>query len=333
MYLDFFGIETKPFAIVPDERFFYLTDKHREALAHLLYGIRDGSGFVMLTGEVGTGKTLICRCLLSDMPPDIEVALCLNPKLTDMELLAVICDELRIDYPRPPASRKDLVDRINAHLLDAYAQGCRVVLIIDEAQDLEPQVLEQVRLLTNLETGDSKLLQIVLIGQHELLSLLGRQEMRQVAQRITARYHLMPLTRDETAGYIGHRLRVAGLWTGTFKGSAIDAVFKASGGIPRLINVISDRCLLGAYAKGTKIIDGRIARAAAREVLGEEGKVHPRERGAGPGKRLLPWLAAAAIAALTAGIVLSDPMAEGRGIATDWLARMVAGAGNAPPPR
>lgn len=329
MYLDFFGIQTKPFAIVPDERFFYLTDKHREALAHLLYGIRDGSGFVMLTGEVGTGKTLICRCLLADMPQDIEVALCLNPKLTDIELLAVICDELRIDYPHPPASRKDLVDRINRHLLEAYGQGRRVVLIIDEAQDLEPQVLEQVRLLTNLETGDSKLLQIVLIGQHELLALLARQEMRQVAQRITARYHLMPLTRQEAGGYIRHRLQVAGLWAGTFKPAAIDAIFAASGGIPRLINVICDRCLLGAYAKGSKTVDKRTAKAAAREVLGQG----PASRRSGGVRRLVPWMAVAALAALAVGGAMPEVWTPLLGKGVDWLGRLLAAAEVPPPPR
>lgn len=324
MYLDFFGIQTKPFAIVPDERFFYLTEKHREALAHLLYGIRDGSGFVMLTGEVGTGKTLICRCLLSDMPPDIEVALCLNPKLTDVELLAVICDELRIDYPHPPQSRKDLVDRINRHLLEAYGQGRRVVLIIDEAQDLDPPVLEQVRLLTNLETGSNKLLQIVLIGQHELLGLLARQELRQVAQRITARYHLMPLTRAETEGYIRHRLQVAGLWAGTFKAGAVTEIFKASGGIPRLINVICDRCLLGAYAKGTKVVGRAIARAARREVLGEA------TLGGGGPFRLLPWLAAAAVGVLAAGFILTDPLGLGTARGVEWLSQALAGAAEVP---
>ncbi|MEO5337530.1 MAG: AAA family ATPase [Magnetospirillum sp. WYHS-4] len=323
MYLDFFGIQTKPFAIVPDERFFYLTAKHREALAHLLYGIRDGSGFVMLTGEVGTGKTMVCRCLLAEMPADIEVALCLNPKLTDLELLAVICDELRVAYPQPPNSRKELVDRINAHLLESYGQGRRVVLIIDEAQDLEPAVLEQVRLLTNLETASTKLLQIVLVGQHELLEILSRQEMRQVAQRITARYHLMPLTRDETGGYIRHRLEVAGLWPGTFKPAAVKEIFKASGGVPRLINVICDRCLLGAYAKGVKAVDAGIARAAAREVLGKD-------RGGRGRSRLVHWMAAAAAGVLVAGLVLADPLGLGLARGVEKIGQALTGAPSGP---
>ena len=316
MYRAFFGIENKPFSIVPDARFFYMSEKHREALAHLVYGVKESGGFVLLTGDVGTGKTLISRCLVDDLGNDIEVALILNPLLTDLELLANICDELGIAYDRPATSRKDLVDRINGHLLEAYAKGRRVLLIIDEAQDLTPEVLEQVRLLTNLETSSTKLLQIVLIGQPELLDILNRTEMRQVAQRITARFHLTPLTEAETAGYINHRLTVAGMWPGVFRQGAIREIHGAAGGVPRLVNVICDRCLLGAYAKEQKTVDRRIARGAAAEILGAAA---PRRSG---GVRVLPWAAGAAAAAVIALLVAGpmDGMAS-NGAGAAWLDR------------
>jgi len=192
MYTAYFGLAELPFSITPDPRYLYMSGAHREALAHLLYGIGEGGGFVQLTGEIGTGKTTLCRCLLEQLPPGVNVALILNPKLTDIELLATLCDELRIPYPAPSTSRKLLVDALSQHLLDAHARGERTVLIVDEAQDLAPEVLEQIRLLTNLETPTRKLLQIILIGQPELVRLLGREDLRQLAQRVTARYHLLP---------------------------------------------------------------------------------------------------------------------------------------------
>ncbi len=269
MYRTFFGVTEKPFAISPDERYLFMTKKHQEALGHLIYGVEESGGFVMLSGEVGTGKTLMCRRMLSNLRDDVEVALCLNPRLTDLELLAVMCDELGIDYPKPAYSRKELLDRITAYLLDAYARGKRVTLLIDEAQDLDPQVLEQVRLLTNLETGTDKLLQIILVGQPELLQILSRSELRQVDQRITARYHLTALDRKEVDGYIRHRMTVAGIERRVFDSAAVRLIHRASGGVPRLVNSICDRCLLAAYVNRTKRVDKRIAKAAIREVQGQ----------------------------------------------------------------
>lgn len=315
MYRAFFGIETKPFSIVPDERFLFMSERHREALAHLIYGVRESGGFVMLSGDVGTGKTLISRCLVADLGKDIEVALCLNPRVTDLELLANICDELGIDYPQGTTSRKDLVDRITDHLLDAYANGRRVLLIIDEAQDLEPDVLEQVRLLTNLETGTTKLLQIVLIGQQELLEILGRTEMRQVAQRITARYHLKPLSRKETEGYIRHRLGVVGMNQGVFKPKAMQEIYAASDGVPRVINMICDRALLGAYACEQKVVDVRLARNAAAEVLGRQFPPMKRRW------RLLPWLAGAGAAAAALVALVAVDVVEVGMTRAEWMDR------------
>ena len=198
MYLEHYGLSEPPFSITPDPRFVFLSERHRDALAHLLFGIGQGGGggFVQLTGEVGTGKTTLCRLLLEQLPENTRVALVLNPRLTPVELLETICEELHLDLEGRRGSLKALVDALNAYLLDAYAQGLRVVLIIDEAQNLSVDALEQVRLLTNLETPTQKLLQIVLLGQPELRAMLARDELRQLAQRITARYHLTPLDAD-----------------------------------------------------------------------------------------------------------------------------------------
>lgn len=267
MYTEFFHLREPPFSIAPNPRFLYPSAKHREALAHLLYGIKEeGGGFVALTGEVGTGKTTLCRCLIEQLPENVDVALVLNPRLDAMELLATVCDELRIPYPSHAVSLKLLVDVLNAYLLEAHAQGRRTVLVIDEAQNLSYEVLEQIRLLTNLETNQSKLLQIILLGQPELMRLLGQKRLRQLAQRITARYHLTPLTRAETCDYIRHRLAVSGALHPLFTRRAMRAAHRLSGGIPRLINMICDRALLGAYALGKPCVDVGIVRKAAREV-------------------------------------------------------------------
>ena len=210
MYVSHFGPSETPFSITPDPRFLYMSVRHREALAHLFYGVSGGGGFVQLTGEVGTGKTTLSRYLLEQLPPDIDVALILNPKLTALELLASVCDELRIAYPPGTTSLKVLVDALYRHLLGAHSRARRTVLVIDEAQNLTAEVLEQIRLLTNLETAREKLLQIILIGQPELSQLLERPELRQLAQRVTARYHLLPFPRAETRGYILHRMEVGG---------------------------------------------------------------------------------------------------------------------------
>ncbi|MEZ5542038.1 MAG: AAA family ATPase [Pseudomonadota bacterium] len=294
MYLKHFDLSERPFAITPDPRFLYMSARHREALAHLLYGLGEGGGFVQLTGEVGTGKTTICRCLLEQVPDDVDIAMVLNPKVTALELIATVCDELGIGYPADCDSIKQLVDILNHYLLDAFARGRRTVLIIDEAQNLSADVLEQVRLLTNLETATQKLLQIILIGQPELRKLLAREDMRQLAQRVTARYHLEPISRAEAEAYIQHRLQICGVSGVLFDKRAVDRIHALSGGIPRLINVLCDRSLLGAYVEGKSQVDARIVRKAAREVLAEEtGAV------AG-GRRWLPALAGAALLAVLA---------------------------------
>ena len=267
MYLEHFNLTERPFSITPDPRFLYMSARHREALAHLLYGLGDGGGFVQLTGEVGTGKTTICRCLLEQIPENVDLAVVLNPKVTSIELIATVCDELGVSYAADNVSVKLLTDVLNRYLLDAYARGRHTVLIIDEAQNLSTDVLEQVRLLTNLETATQKLLQIILIGQPELRTLLARDDMRQLAQRVTARYHLEPISRDETSAYIKHRLQICGSSQTVFNKRAVDKIQQLSGGIPRLINVLSDRSMLGAYVEGKTQVDVKVVKKAASEVL------------------------------------------------------------------
>ena len=234
-----------------------------------MYGINEAGGFVQLTGEVGTGKTTIVRSLLAQTPKNAEIALILNPQMTPAEFLLTICEELGIGVPDSAlGSLKDLVDILSHYLLRAHAAGRRVVLVVDEAQNLSPEVLEQVRLLTNLETNTQKLLQIILIGQPELRELLARNELRQLAQRVTGRYHLNPLSREETAAYVRHRLRVAGATTDIFTPSALGEAFRLSEGVPRVINVISDRALLGAYTLDRHRVTSGLVRHAATEVFG-----------------------------------------------------------------
>jgi general secretion pathway protein A len=300
MYLSHFGLREAPFTITPDPRYLYMSERHREALAHLLYGVGEGGGFVQLTGEVGTGKTTLCRALLEQLPPHVDVALILNPWLTSGELLATVCDELGVDYPPQTTSVKPFVDALYRHLLDAHARGRRTVVIVDEAQDLSAEVLEQIRLLTNLETTREKLLQIVLIGQPELIKLLEREDLRQLSQRITARYHLEPFSEEDTRAYVRHRLQVAGRTRGIFSDDALRKVHAASGGIPRVINVICDRALLGAFAHQQAHVDGRMIRKAAMEVRGPRSNRPFWAR---------PWIVAAAgvgVAAIGGAVVLSS---------------------------
>ena len=269
MYLRYYGLTEPPFSITPDPRFVHLSERHRDALAHLLFGIDKGGGggFVQLTGEVGTGKTTLSRLLLEQLPEHARIALVLNPKQNAIELLETICEELRIDITGKRGSAKGLIDALNAFLLAAYAQGLRVVVLIDEAQNLPADTLEQVRLLTNLETDTQKLLQILLLGQPELRSLLGKPELRQLAQRITARYHLAPLDAKETDAYLRHRWRVAGGTRFPFDSKAVARLHARSGGVPRLLNVISERALLAGYARDAVGIDAKLIDLAADEVL------------------------------------------------------------------
>ena len=284
MYSAYFGLNENPFSLTPDPRFLFMSQRHREALAHLLFGVGERGGFVLLTGEVGTGKTTLCRSLLEQVPEGVEVALVLNPKQTALELVASLCDELNVSYPPATESLKVLIDLLNLHLLKIHANGRRTVLIIDEAQNLSTDVLEQVRLLTNLETTTQKLLQILLIGQPELQTKMARPELRQLGQRITARYHLTPLLLNETAAYIQHRLEVAGCKRELFSKGTLHLAHRLSGGVPRVINTICDRALLGAYAKQRDRVNKRLVRKAASEVIGPGLILRPR--------RLFGWAVA-----------------------------------------
>ena len=288
MYLSHFGLAEAPFSIAPDPRYLYMTRSHQEALAHLLYGVNGDGGFVLLTGEVGAGKTTICRCLLEQIPESCDVAYIFNPRLTVEELLSTICAELHIACPAGNTSIKVFVDCINAYLLEANARGRHTVLIIDEAQNLSADVLEQMRLLTNLETNQRKLLQIILLGQPELLRLLERPEMRQLAQRIVARYHLGPLTKSEVAAYVQHRLQVSGCGHPLFPDALMGRLFDLSDGIPRVINVLCDRALLGAYVEGKDKVERATLDKAASEVFGKRPS---------PGRRATRAAAAALIVA------------------------------------
>ena len=272
MYAQFFGLRHEPFSIAPDPRYLFMSERHREALAHLLYGLRGGGGFVLLSGEIGAGKTTVCRCFLEKIPKRCNVAYIFNPKLTVEELLKTICDEFRIpvhhDGPGV-ATIKDYLDPLNEFLLKTHAVGQNNVLIIDEAQNLSADVLEQLRLLTNLETNERKLLQIILIGQPELRTMLARPELEQLAQRVIARFHLEALSERETAQYVRHRLGVAGLTTTMpFDRQARRRIHQLSRGIPRRINLLCDRALLGAYASGRNRVDREVVEKAAGEVFG-----------------------------------------------------------------
>ncbi|HVT34496.1 MAG TPA: AAA family ATPase [Nevskiaceae bacterium] len=268
VYLEHFHLREMPFSITPDPAYLYLSPRHQEALGHLLYGTGQYGGFVQLTGEVGTGKTTVVRALLTQKLAAVDVAMIHNPRQSEQEFVQSICDELGVAYERHDTTLKSLVDALNRHLLQSHAAGRRTVLIIDEAQNLAPEVLEQVRLLTNLETHKDKLLRIMLVGQPELAALLARPDLRQLAQRITARYHLTPLDSRETAEYVLHRLRHAGAQNELFDAQSLMEVYRRTRGIPRLINILCDRALLGAYAAGAMRVNARLVRAAASEAAG-----------------------------------------------------------------
>jgi len=294
MYEQFYGFKERPFSITPDPRFVFLSQRHQDALAHLLYGVgRGGSGgFVQLTGEVGTGKTTLCRLLLEQVPEHARVALILNPMLEPRELLRAICRELGVEIEPGEDGLEALGQRLNERLLAIHASGDRAVLIIDEAQNMSRETLEQVRLLTNLETATDKLLQIILLGQPELRELLARPSLRQLAQRITARYHLAPLSLSETAEYVRHRVQVAGAPRCPFSGAALRTLHHVAGGVPRLINIIADRALMAGYASESERISPAMVRQAAAEVVVGDDNA--------PGRRWVGVLAASAV-----GLVLA----------------------------
>lgn len=271
MYEAYYGLREKPFNLTPDPKYLYLSEKHKEAFAHLLFGIKNRSGFVMVTGEIGTGKTTICRTLLGQLDENTEVAFIFNPYLSPEELLRKINEDFGI--ATAATSARGLIDELNDYLLDRNARGKNCVLVIDEAQNLTPAVLEQIRLLSNLETETQKLLQIVLIGQPELMQVLSLHELRQLNQRITARYHLQPLSREETKQYISYRMRVAGARRRIyFTAPALRSIFKISGGTPRVINALCDRSLLIGYTKEMRDISPKIVKQAWKEVRGEQPK-------------------------------------------------------------
>ena len=270
MYCEFYGFREKPFNITPNPRFIFLSKNHREAFAHLLYGIDNHAGFIKLTGEVGTGKTTVLRTLFEQLDErGHRTALIFNPFLTAQELVRSINQEFGI--PWEGLNISELLDALNRFLLNENTAGRTVVLVIDEAQNLEPQVLEQIRLISNLETKTDKLIQIVLAGQPELGQLLARSELRQLSQRITVNYHLTPMDYDDTKSYIEHRLEVAGDWRAAmFTPQAFKQVFRYSGGVPRLINILCDRALLFGYVAESREISGRMAREAIAEIRREK---------------------------------------------------------------
>ena len=325
MYHQHFGLNEAPFSIAVNPRYLFMSQRHRDALAHLLYGVSGGGGFILLTGEVGTGKTTVNRCLLEQLPDTTDLAIILNPALSAVELLATACDELKIEYPHGTESLKALTDALHRYLLDNHERGRKTVLMIDEAQHLDFDVLEQIRLLTNLETNDEKLLQIILIGQPELTEKLSRPELRQLNQRITARYNLQPLNLQETTAYIKHRLEIAGLRGGVslFESAAVKQIHSLTRGIPRLINVLCDRALLGAYGQQRSRVNKKLIAEAAAEVFGEKAAVPSGQSNVG--KRAL-FLIVIAMASAIAGYWvtqsrISETNIQAPGPASDFSTR------------
>lgn len=325
MYASFFGLRQPPFSIAPDPRYLFMSERHREALAHLLYGVEGGGGFVLLTGEIGAGKTTVCRCFLEQVPPRCHVAYIFNPKLTVPELLQTICEEFHLPDIASAAQAggvKENIDRLNAHLLRSHAEGHNNVLIIDEAQNLSLEVLEQLRLLTNLETNERKLLQIILIGQPELRDMLERPDMEQLAQRVIARYHLDALSAPETAQYIQHRLKVAGLGRGRlFDKDAMQRIHRWTRGVPRRINLLCDRALLGAYAENQAQVNATIVDKAAAEVFPRLARQRAKAAANPPSARttadrrtqlILAGLALAGMAGMGAAVWLQQQSGDAR---------------------
>ena len=271
MYLNYFGLTRLPFSIAPDPDLLYLSPAHHEALAHLNYALTSHGGLICLTGEVGMGKTTLCRAFIEQAPDYVDIAYIFNPMLSAPELLQAICNELEIpceaDSHGRELSNKQLIDLLYASLIERHSNGRKVICIIDEAQSMPAPLLEQIRLLTNLETSRDKLLTLILVGQPELQETLSQHNIRQLDQRITARFHLPAMTKQQLGPYLQHRLNQAGCKHSLFDASAISAIWQGSQGIPRLINSIADRALLGAYATGQKTVDKAIAKQAISEVV------------------------------------------------------------------
>ena len=295
MYAEYFGLSELPFSIAPDPRYLFLSAQHREALEHLAYGAREANGFIQLTGEIGTGKTTLVRRLLAQMPEGVEIAFIFNPDVSRLGLLKSLLCELGETVPPGAGERSELAAAIYHHLLGAHVRSRRVVLVIDEAQRLAPEVLEEVRLLTNFETNRHKLLNVILVGQPELRATLARADLRQLAQRVTARYHLGPLRLDETDAYIRHRLMLAGAPGRIFSPRAVRRIQRYTRGIPRLINLTCDRALMAAYARDLRAVSPRLVTLAVRELAGLPGHGHASQR---RGAYLFSMVAVLALAAV-----------------------------------
>ena len=269
IYQQYFALNCEPFSIVPDPGFLYPSSQHRQAVAHLKYGLDREGGFVLLTGEVGTGKTTLTRTLLKRMPAHVRVAYVLNSTLEVTDVLASICQELSIDLPKSSKTSltKNCIDALNSDLITAHAEGKKTLVVIEEAQNLTPEVLEILRLLSNLETATHKLLHILLVGQPELLETLAQKDQRQLNQRVVARFHLLPLAKSDVANYVNHRLHHAGANRAIFESAAMTRLFKLTKGVPRLINLICHHALLAAYATGAKTVSAKLVKNAAKEIF------------------------------------------------------------------